>query len=122
MSYTYTEWNTGDVITAEKLNNIEQGIVSHDVFVVTSTNDDSLSAFVLDKTYDEILQAFTSGKNVIVKLIHGDNNENVTYCTVLWIHDDIGSLYLLTIDPRQSGHFMLYSANSLDDYPKYSYD
>ena len=28
MSYTPTDWKTGDVITAEKLNNIEQGIVN----------------------------------------------------------------------------------------------
>lgn len=26
MSYTPTEWKTGDVITAEKLNNMESGI------------------------------------------------------------------------------------------------
>ena len=28
MSYTPTEWKTGDVITADKLNNIDQGIVN----------------------------------------------------------------------------------------------
>lgn len=28
MSYTPTDWKTGDVITAEKLNNMESGIVS----------------------------------------------------------------------------------------------
>ncbi len=28
MSYTSTDWKTGDVITAEKLNNMENGIVS----------------------------------------------------------------------------------------------
>ena len=28
MSYTPTEWKTGDVITAEKLNNMESGIVA----------------------------------------------------------------------------------------------
>lgn len=30
MSYTPTEWKTGDIITAPKLNNIEQGIVNLD--------------------------------------------------------------------------------------------
>jgi hypothetical protein len=28
MAYTPTDWKTGDVITAEKLNNIENGVVS----------------------------------------------------------------------------------------------
>lgn len=30
MAYTPTEWETGDVITAEKLNNIEDGIVANE--------------------------------------------------------------------------------------------
>lgn len=122
MSYTPTEWSTGDVITAEKLNNIEQGIVSHDVFVVTSINDDSLNAFVLDKTYAEILTAIKSGNNVLIKLIWGDNNENETYCSILWINESKNTLYLETWDPRTSNQRMLYTAGSVDRYPAYEYE
>lgn len=32
MAYTKTTWNTGDVITAEKLNHMEDGITSAQVY------------------------------------------------------------------------------------------
>ena len=35
MSYTPTEWATGDTVTAEKLNKIEGGIASAGVLVAT---------------------------------------------------------------------------------------
>ena len=31
MAYTPTEWNTGDVITAEKMNKLEQGVQNEQV-------------------------------------------------------------------------------------------
>ena len=40
MSYTPTNWQTGDVITAEKLNKLENGVSSasgEEIFTVTFT-------------------------------------------------------------------------------------
>lgn len=34
MSYIPTEWKTGDVVTAEKLNNIEDGIASNETLLI----------------------------------------------------------------------------------------
>lgn len=64
MSYTPTEWKTGDVITADKLNNIEQGIVDAGVLVVTFSMPDPYTT-TADKTYEEIVSAIESGKAVI---------------------------------------------------------
>lgn len=64
MSYTPTEWKTGDIITAEKLNNIEQGIVDAGVLVVTFSTPDP-STTTASKTYEEIVSALESGKAVI---------------------------------------------------------
>ena len=50
MSYTPTTWETGDTITAEKLNNIEGGIVNSCLIV----NDVSGT---LDKTFSQISSA-----------------------------------------------------------------
>ena len=73
MSYTPTEWATGDVITAEKLNNIEQGIVGGERFVITATNvaDENTPQTVptLDKTTTEILEAFKVGKVPLLKIV-----------------------------------------------------
>ena len=67
MSYTPTEWATGDVITAEKLNNMESGIaVGQELFIIHATGvaqtPGAQSTPVIDKTYGEIANAIQQGK------------------------------------------------------------
>lgn len=64
MAYTKTNWKDGDVISAEKMNKIEQGIEdagasggSSDVFVVDVDNI----------SFDEMYQAVQDGKAVLGK-------------------------------------------------------
>lgn len=64
MSYTKTNWKDGDVISAEKMNKIEQGIAdagasggSDDVFVVD----------INTATFNEMYQAVQDGKAVLGK-------------------------------------------------------
>lgn len=55
MSYTPTEWKSGDTVTSAKLNKMEAGIAegcSGGVLVVNSSNDGTL-----DKTWVEIYEA-----------------------------------------------------------------
>lgn len=72
MSYVKTTWKDGDVITAEKLNKIENGIEAASgggggggSFLVTITWDETTSEYVSDKTYAEIKAAFESGQGVV---------------------------------------------------------
>ena len=68
MAYTPTEWKSGDVITAEKLNNIEDGVASageSDLFIVTITGDESSAS--ADKTISEVSAAYTAGKIIVFK-------------------------------------------------------
>ena len=64
MSYTPTNWQTGDTITAEKLNNMESGIEGNSVFLITVALNE-LYANVADKTYSEIQAAYQSGKTLV---------------------------------------------------------
>ena len=71
MSYNKTTWATGDIVTADKLNNIENGIANNNIYIVSitsniedSTGDETLT---LDKTWQEISDAAQSGK--LVKFI-----------------------------------------------------
>ena len=61
MSYTPTNWTNGDVITTEKLNKIENGIVtassSGGVLVVNMVYDDETDTEYTDKTWKEIYDA-----------------------------------------------------------------
>lgn len=71
MAYTPTEWKTGDVITAEKLNNMEQGIVNNEeVFIIHATglagSGNPHTQPTLDKTYEEIASAYNAGKILAV--------------------------------------------------------
>lgn len=69
MSYTPIEWKIGDVITAEKLNNMEDGIVSLDtIFPVTVNaemdvvNGNAITVKDFDYAYSEVTGLIESGK------------------------------------------------------------
>ena len=71
MSYEKHTWETGETITAEKLNNLEDGVASggegsNNFFVkFTITYDQSGNPIVTsDKTLKEIVDAHKDGKNV----------------------------------------------------------
>ena len=67
MSYTPTDWKTGDLITAEKLNNMESGIAGGGagLFVINATGiadeNNVQTQPTIDKTWDEIVAAVESG-------------------------------------------------------------
>lgn len=66
MAYTPTTWNTGDDVTATKLNKIENGIANAgSAVIVTETNN------TLDKTFAEIYDLVHSGTPCYIKRIDG---------------------------------------------------
>lgn len=67
MAYEKHTWQTGETITAEKLNNLEEGIeeAKNKSFLVTFNHiGGSLSSIEADKTYEEIVEAFNKGMDV----------------------------------------------------------
>lgn len=67
MAYEKHTWETGETITAEKLNNLEEGIeeAKNKSFLVTFNHiGGSLSSIEADKTYEEIVEAFNKGMDV----------------------------------------------------------
>lgn len=90
MSYTPTNWQTGDTITAEKLNNMEQGIAGAVVsFPITYEHDDDSgeSRYILHASPEEVSAAFNSGA-----IVKGD----VHYVDPWGGPDRYGTWYLLT--------------------------
>jgi len=74
MSYEPTTWKTGDVITANKLNKIKQGIAAigdtpvvtdHPIMVVPISTDVS-NISTLGNTWQEIHDAYVAGKFIIL--------------------------------------------------------
>lgn len=62
MAYTPTNWKKGDVVTSEKLNNIESATGA---FYVNFDYDQSSQTWSVDKTLAEIGDALDAGKVVI---------------------------------------------------------
>lgn len=67
MSYEKQTWANGDVITADKLNHMEDGIAGgssdDNLFVVTISEEGTVASS--DKTWREITTAFNEGKKCI---------------------------------------------------------
>ncbi len=68
MSYTPTEWMSGDVITAEKLNNIENGIAHNSSDIVIVTFEDK-SPYIDDSHNPvQVGELLKQGKTIFAKL------------------------------------------------------
>lgn len=71
MAYVKTNWKTGDTITADKLNNIENGIASSGgdggALITEPTCTENPDGYTIDFniTFNEIKNAYLSSKNII---------------------------------------------------------
>lgn len=59
MAYTPTEWTSGDIVTAAKLNHIEQGVVNAGGIQITATETET--SITLDSSYNDLKQMLLSG-------------------------------------------------------------
>ena len=103
MSYTPTEWKSGDVVTSAKLNKIEEGIASSGGVLVVGISDGALN-----KTWQEIHDAgfaVTFGDGV-----------TCGYMTSISIAAEDGE-YLVSFWTYGQGDPMLFIADSADGYP-----
>jgi hypothetical protein len=82
MAYIPTEWETGDIITAEKLNNIEDGIVANEEAIADALQEIVFSAnypesaptsFVptCNMTFSQAYTAMQNGAKAVLKLATG---------------------------------------------------
>lgn len=119
MAYVKTTWETGDVITAEKLNNMEGGIEANGPFIVTirANETETGTELVLDKTVQEISDALNAGKycplydQVEDTLKHIGIILCVSYSVTRSIINTIETLDAGTVKGEQ------YTAVNADDYP-----
>ena len=67
MSYTPTEWKTGDIVTAQKLNKIETGIGGNHIEIINVVNDNG--TMTKDKTFNEIFEIIQNGNLPILRAV-----------------------------------------------------
>ena len=77
MSYTKNTWQTGDIVTAEKMNHIEQGIANGSIFVIEGVvaeelyneeNNSYYGMFTTNKSIDEVKTAYENGQVLLFKV------------------------------------------------------
>ena len=83
MSYEPTTWETGDTITANKLNNMETGIADANdmaplLVTVTVTEEDGALYHRTNKTFNEIYTAFSAGRTVTFVEVTEDTDSGLT--------------------------------------------
>ena len=63
MAYTPTEWQTGDVVTAAKLNHMENGIEALNCLVIEVNEQND---YVSDVTREACVTAYQAGKTILI--------------------------------------------------------
>lgn len=104
MSYEKNTWNKGDVITANKLNHIEDGLADGGVLVVGVTIDSQDDSKTLDKTWQQIYDAAFA---VICEEIDGEKKS----CTVKDVFSSDETYMVIDIEDTE------YTTDSPDGYP-----
>lgn len=95
MSYTPYTWQSGDTVTAARLNNIEQGVANAGgVLVVNAViSDDSV---YLDKTYNEIKSAIIDGK--LIGILRAFEEDDYYFETIQSVSIDNSNYCVITAE------------------------
>ena len=94
-NYVKTVWETGDTITAEKLNHLEGGIMQMKVYTLDYDNDDALYT---DATQTEILADIAS--NIIPVFVFAETVSSVKdfhYLLSISAEEETGAITLLNV-------------------------
>lgn len=100
MSYTPTTWSTGDTITVEKMNQIEQGIKNGTTEYETITYTQN----GVNSCYNDVINAYENGRYKML-----ENDEPNYYCLMaVESFGNFNNSYFIRID---GDHFIASSAN-----------
>ena len=106
MSYTPTEWKTGDIVSSQRLNKLEEGVKDAYEVMVINDNDGTL-----DKTWQEIYDAMAQGKLCVIRTDFGTPEGGIFNGAVNNVVLESGE-YLVKV-----GSDRPYSASSATGYP-----
>lgn len=106
MAYTPTEWASGDVVTSQKLNKLEQGVAGAGGVLAVHAVEGAL-----DKTWKELYTALNAG--CYVCLVY-EGNQTIIYEASF--NDGTGT-YMISAYGLSLGMTISYTTDSEDGYP-----
>lgn len=119
MSYTPTQWQTGDTITAEKLNNMERGIENaNEPFIVRLTPTAADFSGTMDKTPQEITAAHEARQEIVFNVVGfpGFDEVNIPVAWFTYATDDtICSASATLVDINTNLQIIVVTSNIADD-------
>lgn len=111
MAYTKNTWRTGDIVSSQKLNHMEDGIAnSENVFIVggVSLDENGDPIGTLDKTWQEIYNALQSKVCIVVYV---SDNEIMQFRIEGSMYDYSANAY------KVSAGQAIFTTASRDGYP-----
>ena len=119
MSYQKNNWQSGDVVTSEKLNHLEDGVSNAGgVMAVSLAYDEEMEMTVADKTWQEIYDAMNNDVLCIVRDMEVEENQSntglITYVDVTQGEYRIHVLFSNSVGPSSVA---VYTTTSADGYP-----
>lgn len=106
MAYVEHLWKDGDIITAEKLNEIEEGIDTGDFFIDVIVNNENQT--VLNKTYAEIEAIIDEG---IIPWFKTQSGTRIEITTIIAVRRIPGQYIIMMSNGKRT------SVESKDSYP-----
>ena len=102
MSYIPTQWQTGDIVTADKLNKIENAVANGGgggilILELTAVQD----GYDIGASFNDLKDAFMSGKKIITHIefeedgVDGDAWSNLNIIELLEGETSEGSIYFI---------------------------
>ena len=114
MAYSKQTWVNGDIITADKLNHMEDGIENIGGNILEIGSRDEGSKMILDKTWNQIKNAIPNC--VFIKDVDGLFQKGI----VAHVGYSSASSYTVTIYTDM--YYNIFVAESPDDYPSHDFD
>ena len=116
MAYEKNTWQTGDVVTAAKLNNMENGIADANTMIINVSEQG-----VMDKTWLEIHTALSLGKRVIAVVTNEEFESVEQYTTVsAGKNEDVYGVNAAMIDITGAVININFFTDSQNGYPYHS--
>lgn len=109
MAYSKNTWQSGDVVTSAKLNNIENGIANCNG-AITATETDA--RITLSASYNDVISMISTGI-VPFTVIEDEGAEEILICAYYWAEDGTYDVSFSAIDKSSVYDFIASSADEL---------
>lgn len=117
MSYEKNDWQNGDVITATKLNHMEDGIADGSIVTATATFDMETQTATLDKTWQEMYDANACYIKMGMEMPPDAYVAQWVFVDLVTYDSSAEHPYLVQGHLQSSGDTQIYEADSADGYP-----